>query len=65
MYNIETLPRAAVVTSLSLSPAIPTPAVCRVVTATATIELFTTDTSAGTGSVPGVTTGGSSRREVG
>ncbi|MGZ8566038.1 MAG: type 4a pilus biogenesis protein PilO [Actinomycetota bacterium] len=65
MYNIETLPRAAVVTSLSLAPGeLDTSGVPRL-TATATINLYTTDSSAGPGSVPGVTTGGSSDGEAG
>ncbi len=59
MYNIETLPRAAVVTSLSLSPGDTDASGVPRLTATATIELFTTDTSAGPGSAPGVTAGGS------
>ncbi len=58
MYNIETLPRAAVVTSLSLAPGDTDITGVPRLTATATIELYTTDTSAGPGSVPGVTAGG-------
>jgi Tfp pilus assembly protein PilO len=65
MYNIETLPRAAVVTSLSLAPGELDPSGVPRLTASATIELYTTDSSAGPGSVPGVTTGGSSDGEAG
>jgi Tfp pilus assembly protein PilO len=56
MYKIETLPRAAVVTALSLSPVDET-AVSPVLTMTAQINLFTSDSSAGPGSEPGPTSG--------
>lgn len=57
LYRIETLPRAAKVTALSLSPGetgvggIPT------LSASVTLVLYTSDTSAGPGSIPGPTTG--------
>ena len=57
LYNIETMPRAAVVTSLSLAPGETDVTGVPRLTATATIELYTTDVSAGPGSVPGATTG--------
>jgi Tfp pilus assembly protein PilO len=56
LYEIETLPRAAKTTALSLSPSgtetgVPT------LTATMTVNLYTSDTSAGPLSAPGATTG--------
>jgi len=59
MYQIETLPRAAIVRSVSLAPGsgsgtsgVP------LLTLTATVRTYTSDTSAGPGSEPGPTTGG-------
>ena len=56
MYKIETLPRAAVVTALSLAPVDETKANPQL-TMTAQINLFTSDASAGPGSEPGPTSG--------
>jgi Tfp pilus assembly protein PilO len=59
-YRIETLPRAAKITALSLSPgATPTTlGVSPLLTMTATVEAYTSDTSAGPGSEPGPTEAG-------
>ena len=59
-YRIETLPRAAKITALSLSPsAAPTStSTSPPLTMTATIEAYTSDTSAGPGSDPGPTEAG-------
>jgi Tfp pilus assembly protein PilO len=59
MYQIETLPRAAIVQSLNLAPgeASATTGV-PLLTLTATIQTYTSDTSAGPGSEPGPTSGG-------
>ena len=59
-YRIETLPRAAKITALSLSPgATPTTTgASPLLTMTATIEAYTSDTSAGPGSEPGPTEAG-------
>ncbi len=59
-YRIETLPRAAKITALSLSPgATPTTTgTSPLLTMTATIEAYTSDTSAGPGSEPGPTEAG-------
>jgi Tfp pilus assembly protein PilO len=58
-YRVETLPRAAKITALSLSPgAAPTSTLTSPpLTMTATIEAYTSDTSAGPGSEPGPTEG--------
>jgi Tfp pilus assembly protein PilO len=56
MYNIETLPRAAVVTTMSLAP-VDQSSVSPVLTMTGTVNMFTSDTSAGPGSQPGPTSG--------
>jgi len=60
MYQIETLPRAAIVQSIALAPgeASGTTGV-PILTLTATIQTYTSDTSAGPGSEPGPTSGGS------
>jgi len=63
MYRIETLPRAARVTSISLAPGgdSTTGSTTSALSVTATLQLFTSDTSTGPGSVPGeqgVTGGG-------
>jgi Tfp pilus assembly protein PilO len=52
LYGIETLPRAAKVTGMTLSPTDTTGTV-PILSLSASIELFTTDSSAGTGSIPG------------
>ena len=59
-YRIETLPRAAKITALSLTPgATPTTTgASPLLTMTATIEAYTSDTSAGPGSEPGPTEAG-------
>jgi Tfp pilus assembly protein PilO len=59
MHRIETLPRAAKVTSLSLAPAeSATVGSIPLLTVTGTIELYTSDVSAGPGSTPGPTEAG-------
>jgi Tfp pilus assembly protein PilO len=57
MYQIETLPRAAKVTTLSLAPSDSggTTGTIPVLTVSGTIELYTSDASAGPGSIPGPT----------
>jgi Tfp pilus assembly protein PilO len=58
-YRVETLPRAAKITALSLSPGATTTAgTSPLLTVTATIEAYTSDTSAGPGSEPGPTEAG-------
>ena len=57
MYQIETLPRAAVVTNLSLAPGEASQTGVPLLTLTATIQTYTSDTSAGPGSEPGPTSG--------
>lgn len=54
-YRIETLPRAAKITSLSLAPGQAGGTGSPQLTMTATIEAYTSDTSAGPGSEPGST----------
>jgi len=56
-YRVETLPRAAKITSLTLSPGAATTG-SPLLTMTATLEAYTSDTSAGPGSEPGATEGG-------
>ncbi len=54
MYKIETLPRAAKVLSVSIAPGASTDAsTASALTLTATLDMFTADTSAGPGSTPG------------
>ena len=54
MYKIETLPRAAKVLSVSISPGVSTgSSTTSALTLTATLDMFTADTSAGPGSTPG------------
>jgi Tfp pilus assembly protein PilO len=58
MYQIETLPRAALVTSVSLSPGAGSASSgVPLLTLTATVRTYTSDTSAGPGSEPGPTQG--------
>jgi Tfp pilus assembly protein PilO len=57
LYDIETLPRAAVTTTMSLSPNGTSSTGSPLLTATLTVNLFTSDTSAGPLSAPGPTTG--------
>jgi Tfp pilus assembly protein PilO len=59
MYQIETLPRAAIVTNVSLAPGGTGSSGVPQLTLTATIQTYTSDTSAGPGSEPGPTSGGS------
>jgi Tfp pilus assembly protein PilO len=54
-YRIETLPRAAKITSLTLSPGTTTGTGSPLLAMSATIEAYTSDTSAGPGSEPGST----------
>lgn len=58
MYQIETLPRAAIVTNLSLAPGGTGGTGVPQLTLTASIQTYTSDTSAGPGSEPGPTSGG-------
>jgi len=58
MYQIETLPRAAIVTNLSLAPGQTSQTGAPLLTLTASIQTYTSDTSAGPGSEPGPTSGG-------
>jgi Tfp pilus assembly protein PilO len=53
LYKIETLPRAAKVLTVSVSPAGSTGTTTSGLTLTATLDMFTADTSAGPGSSPG------------
>lgn len=57
MYGIETLPRAAKVTTISLAPgeSAGTTGVIPTLTLSGTIEVYTSDASAGPGSIPGET----------
>ena len=58
MYQIETLPRAALVTNVSLSPGAGSASSgVPLLTLTATVRTYTSDTSAGPGSEPGPTQG--------
>jgi Tfp pilus assembly protein PilO len=57
MYQIETLPRAAIVTNLSLAPGETSQTGVPQLTLTASIQTYTSDTSAGPGSEPGPTSG--------
>jgi Tfp pilus assembly protein PilO len=57
LYEIETLPRAAKTTALSLSPSQTGTAGSPTLTATMTVILYTSDASAGPLSAPGPTTG--------
>jgi type IV pilus assembly protein PilO len=59
LYQIETLPRAAIVTTVSLAPGAGSGTTgVPLLTLTATVRTYTSDTSAGPGSEPGPTTGG-------
>jgi Tfp pilus assembly protein PilO len=53
MYKIETLPRAAKVLTASVAPAGTTGSTTSELTLTATLDMYTADTSAGPGSSPG------------
>jgi type IV pilus assembly protein PilO len=56
MYQIETLPRAAIITSASLAPGAASGTTgIPLLTLTATVRTYTSDTSAGPGSEPGPT----------
>jgi Tfp pilus assembly protein PilO len=56
LFNIETLPRAAKVTSLNIT-ASPSETEPNLLTLTASIDIYTSDSSAGPGSSPGPTSG--------
>ncbi len=60
MYRIETLPRAAKVTGIQLAPgatsATTTTSTIPTLSLSATVEVYTSDASAGPGSIPGPTT---------
>jgi Tfp pilus assembly protein PilO len=58
LFNIETLPRAAKVTSVSIT-ASPSETDPNLLTLTATVDIYTSDSSAGPGSSPGPTSGAS------
>jgi len=60
LFRLETLQRAAKVTSVSISPAgaTETTGTALSLTMNLTVEFYTTDTSAGPGSIPGPSTGG-------
>jgi Tfp pilus assembly protein PilO len=62
LFRLETLPRAAKVTAVSISPGATTGTTTTTGTfglsMNLTVEFYTTDTSAGPGSVPGPSTGG-------
>ncbi len=57
MFDIETLPRAAKISTLQMTPTAEEGG--SGLTGTATVTIYTTDTSAGPGSSPGPTSGGS------
>ena len=58
-YQIETLPRAAKITSIALAPSGPTDSLgSQLLTVTLQINAYTSDTSAGPGSTPGPTEAG-------
>ncbi len=58
-YQIESLPRAAKITSMTLSPAGVTDSLGnQVLTVSMQIDAYTSDTSAGPGSTPGPTEAG-------
>jgi Tfp pilus assembly protein PilO len=57
LFDIETLPRAAKVSSLTLAPE-GDAAIGGALTGTTIVTIYTTDTSAGPGSTPGPTSGG-------
>jgi Tfp pilus assembly protein PilO len=54
-FHVETLPRAAKITSLALSPTDRTDLGSPILTVTLQIDAYTSDTSAGPGSLPGPT----------
>jgi Tfp pilus assembly protein PilO len=54
LFNIETLPRAAKVTSINVTPS-PSEAEPNLLTLTAAVDIYTSDSSAGPGSTPGPT----------
>lgn len=60
LFRLETLQRAAKVTAVSISPggATETTGTALSLTMNLTVEFYTTDTSAGPGSIPGPSTGG-------
>jgi len=60
LFRLETLSRAAKVTAVSITPAgtTETTGTALSLTMNLTVEFYTTDTSAGPGSIPGPTTGG-------
>lgn len=60
LFRLETLSRAAKVTAVSIAPggATETTGTALSLTMNLTVEFYTTDTSAGPGSIPGPTTGG-------
>lgn len=56
IFKIETLPRASKITSINISPA-PSATDPSLLTLTASIDMYTSDSSAGPGSAPGPTSG--------
>ena len=56
IFKIETLPRASKITSINISPA-PSAVDPSLLTLTASVDMYTSDSSAGPGSAPGPTSG--------
>lgn len=56
IFKIETLPRASKITSINISPA-PSATNPSLLTLTASVDMYTSDASAGPGSAPGPTSG--------
>ena len=56
LFKIETLPRAAKIGSVTIAPS-PSESNASLLTLTATVDMYTSDQSAGPGSTPGPTTG--------
>jgi Tfp pilus assembly protein PilO len=56
IFKIETLPRASKITSITISPA-PSDTDPSLLTMTASVDMYTSDSSAGPGSAPGPTSG--------
>jgi Tfp pilus assembly protein PilO len=56
IFKIETLPRASKITSITIAPS-PTDTNPNLLTLTASVDMYTSDSSAGPGSAPGPTSG--------
>jgi Tfp pilus assembly protein PilO len=59
VFEIETLPRASKITAITIAPA-PTDTDPSLLTMTASVDMYTSDSSAGPGSAPGPTSGAAS-----